>query len=125
MHVRPHIAAAATLLTIGLVAAYVLPTLNIHTHELKGSGGFQFVSFGSYGTAVMLTDGDDTASERQARHPIESRLDEQRLEAVGIGRVIAASEPSDEAEARDDVHPEQDPAARSQDSPHLSDAVQW
>ena len=43
----------------------------------------------------------------------------------GIGRVIAASEPSDEAEARDDVHPEQDPAARSQDSPHLSDAVQW
>jgi len=47
-------AAAATLLTIGLVAAYVLPTLNIHTHRLTGSGGFQFVGAGSYGTAIML-----------------------------------------------------------------------
>lgn len=47
-------AAAATLLTIGLVAAYVLPALNVHADRLKGSGGFQFVYLGSYGTAIML-----------------------------------------------------------------------
>jgi hypothetical protein len=47
-------AAAATLLTIGLVAAYVLPTLNVHTHRLKGSGGFQSIAGESYGTAIML-----------------------------------------------------------------------
>jgi len=46
--------AAATLLTAGLVAAYVLPTLNVHTHPLTGASGFQFISVGTYGTAIML-----------------------------------------------------------------------
>ncbi len=40
-------AAAAALLTFGLVAAYVVPTLNVHHH-------LQFVGIGDYGTAVML-----------------------------------------------------------------------
>jgi hypothetical protein len=47
-------AVAATLLTIGLVAAYVLPTLSVHTQALKGAGGYQFVWAGSYGTAIMI-----------------------------------------------------------------------
>jgi hypothetical protein len=48
-------AAAATLLTIGLVAAYVLPTLSVHnTHSLTGAVGIQFVEAGGYGTAIML-----------------------------------------------------------------------
>jgi hypothetical protein len=47
-------AAAATLLTIGLVAAYVLPTLNIHKHAPTGLGAFDFVGIGSNGRASML-----------------------------------------------------------------------
>ncbi|HUZ15055.1 MAG TPA: hypothetical protein VMU72_02615 [Gaiellaceae bacterium] len=43
--------AAATLLTAGLVAAYVLPTLNVHPPPLTG---VQFVSVGTFGTAIML-----------------------------------------------------------------------
>ncbi len=43
---EPGKAAAATLLTIGLVASFVLLALNVHDHEL--------VAIGSYGTAVML-----------------------------------------------------------------------
>jgi len=47
-------AAAATLLTIGLVAAYVLPALNVNPDRLKESGLFQSVGLGSYGPAIML-----------------------------------------------------------------------
>ncbi len=46
--------AAATLLTAGLAAAYVLPALNVHPFQLTGASGFQFSSVGSYGTAIML-----------------------------------------------------------------------
>src|SRR5262249_13940215 len=52
---EPWSAAAATLLTIGLVAAYVLPTLNVHApRPSAGATGFQFVFPGNYGTAIML-----------------------------------------------------------------------
>ena len=47
-------AAAATLLTIGLVAAYVLPGLTVHAAQMEGPAGFQFVGIGGSGTAVML-----------------------------------------------------------------------
>jgi hypothetical protein len=50
---EPGKAAVATLLTIGVVAAYVLPTLTVHLHPLFGSGGYQFAG-GSSGTAIML-----------------------------------------------------------------------
>ena len=46
--------AAAVLLTAGLVAANVLPTLNVHPYSLRGTGGYQFVSVQSSGTAIML-----------------------------------------------------------------------
>src|SRR5579871_1583397 len=36
---EPRIAAAATLLTMGLIAAYVLPTFSVHVHRLNGSLG--------------------------------------------------------------------------------------
>jgi hypothetical protein len=45
---------AATLLTAGLVAAYVLPTFGVQPYQSTGPGGFQFVQGGSFGTAVML-----------------------------------------------------------------------
>ena len=51
---EPRNAALATLLTVGLVGSYVLPIFSLHTPRLKGSGGFQFVGVGGYGTAVML-----------------------------------------------------------------------
>jgi hypothetical protein len=46
--------AAATLLTAGLVAAYVLPAFNANTHSPTGASDFQFISVGTYGTAIML-----------------------------------------------------------------------
>ncbi len=51
---EPGKAAAAMLLTIGVVAAYVLPTFSVDTQALKGARGYQLVWAGNSGTAIML-----------------------------------------------------------------------
>ncbi len=46
--------APATLLTAGLVAAYILPTLNVRTQSSAAASGFEFIYIASSGTAIML-----------------------------------------------------------------------
>jgi hypothetical protein len=52
--VEPGKATAAAVLTIGVIAAYVLPTLSVDTQPLRGAGGYQFVGAGNDGAAIML-----------------------------------------------------------------------
>lgn len=51
---EPGKAAGAVLLTIGVIAAYVLPTFSVDTQPLKGAGGYQFIGTGDSATAIML-----------------------------------------------------------------------
>jgi hypothetical protein len=46
--------AVATLLTAGLAAAYVLPTLDLDAQQRNAAEGFQFLAAGNDGAAIML-----------------------------------------------------------------------
>jgi len=74
-----------------------------------------------YEVMAVADNGDHAGGESFRRYVGEARRREHVGELVGTGGLVIASKPSDEADARDDVHAKQDPPAWSKHPVHLAD----